>query len=130
MKRLEEIQSFAAYLGDGIEPHGLECLFHRSEETEEAYSGCVKYVLSGGLFSEDPQLAEQLRVLPALMTYWKRQSIELTICIFLREGRLVGGQIHKKKNTVGGFQYEMTPTLQEIRLVRRILEMLTGRRKQ
>ena len=130
MKNLNEVETFAAYLGDTICPEKLEMLQARSVDRDNTCPVCEKYVISSRGFSDDEALLSRYQILPALRDYWLSQGLSLEVFLFLRKGKLVGGQIHKVKECTGdGVSYEMQPTLQEIRLLRRILDDLTEEKK-
>ena len=46
MKNLNEVETFAAYLGDTICPEKLEMLQARSVDRDNTYPECEKYVIS------------------------------------------------------------------------------------
>lgn len=127
MKQIEEITSFAAYLGDETDRQRTRELFSEATEPDTIYPDCSKLVFSDKLLRGGPPGTENLKVIPPLAAYWKAQNLSLTVYLFLREGKIAGGQIHKRKKIGRDSYYETDPTVQEIKLVRRILDYITRR---
>ncbi len=127
MKKIDEIKSFASYLGDAIDEERLRNVSSEYEAANEPYEGSLRYtILSSRLCSSDMQ---QLRIIKPLADYWDAQKIHLCVCLFVENTKLIGGQIHKYK-TVDyedgeSNSYELEPTLQEIKVVRRLLNYLS-----
>lgn len=127
MKKLDELKSFATYLGDTVNEERLSNVSFEPEEADEPYPGCLKYtIVSTRLCSADMQ---QLRIIKPLADYWDNQNIHLCIYLFIENKKLIGGQIHKYKTVDyedgDSNSYELEPTLQEIKVVRRLLDYLT-----
>lgn len=127
MKKIDEIKSFASYLGDAIDEDRLMNVSGECETANEPYEGSLRYTIhSSRLCSGDMQ---QLRIIKPLVDYWNTQNIHLCIYLFTENKKLIGGQIHKYKTVDyedgDSNSYELEPTLQEIKVVRRLLDYLT-----
>ena len=90
------------------------------------YADCHEYRIA-----ELEQLSEDLlrmfRITPVLVQRWRSAGVTFRLCIFTREGTLMGGRIDKRRSLPGDFpsvSYLTTPTQQEIRITGRILRYL------
>lgn len=122
-----EIQSIVPYLGDEIDPKRMADFSSRCELAEVPYTGCLRYTVTGRHLCEIG--LPEVRIIQPLADYWSNQNIVLSVELIVENMQLIGGRIHKYKilnypdGTVN--YYELEPTLQEIKVVRRLLGYLT-----
>lgn len=125
MKSLEEIKSFAAYLGDCVDIEKLTDIASEVENTDSKYPDCKEYIFSNQYLNSRSDAATQFKVISSLLNYWKAQNIVFEVHLFLQDQILIGGQMHKiKMIPMSNVEYEMEPSLQEIRVARRVLDYI------
>ena len=127
MKRVEEHEVFAAAVGMSINMERLcEIAIHNGNGVGE-YADCEEYVVEE-LAGIGKELMYRFCIRDALLKRLERGGILFRIYLFMRNGVLIGGHVFKYKLSLEDrccdAGYETSPTLQEIRLVGRILDYL------
>lgn len=123
MGLLREHEVFAAAAGERINAERLAQLCVPDGAGSGAYEDCTRYVLAVSE-TEKAGLAERFRITPALRNGWQNRKIVFALRLYIKAGCMVGGRIFKHRETYGGTGYEMTPTQQELRIARRILDYI------
>ena len=72
-------------------------------------------------------------ITPLLLESWGYRGVEFSVYVYIADGMIAGCKIFKYKNThCGGHGrpsgYELTPSQQEIRIFKRIMDYITERR--
>ena len=126
MYDIEEHAVFAWAAGLPLNKERLERLTVFSGTGDGNYADCHEYRIA-----ELEQLSEDLlrmfRITPVLVQRWRSEGVTFRLCLFTREGTLMGGRIDKRRSLPGDFpgvSYLTAPTQQEIRITGRILRYL------
>lgn len=127
MYDIEEHAVFAKATGLALNQERLERIAVFSGTGEGNYADCSEYRIEDlEYLSKD--LLWLFGITPALVQRWRSTGITLQICLFTREGILMGGRIIRRKTLPGDLfnvSYLTAPTQQEIRITGRILEYLS-----
>ena len=130
MELVSEYEVFAEVINETVNPGRLGELASHSGRGRESYSDCEEYVIdtAGGLYGSG--LSGRFGITEGIIRRWNEERISFSVCIYLKEARIVGGHIFKFREigTTNGLLpagYETEPTLQELRIVRRILSYVT-----
>lgn len=129
MKRAEEHQVFAAVVGMRLNIEKLSRIASHNGNGVDEYADCEEFIIADfpGL---EKRLIKRFRITDALIEKWESVGILFRIHLFVRSGILIGGHIFKYKlaseDRCCDAGYETSPTQQEIRLVSRILDYISG----
>ena len=127
MYDIEEHAVFAKTAGLALSKERLEKLAVFSGTGAGNYADCRKYRIEDlEYLSKD--LLRLFRITPALVQRWRSANITFQICLFTREGVLIGGRIEKHIPIPGdlfSIGFLTAPTRQEIRIAGRIFRYLT-----
>lgn len=128
MARLAEHEVFAAVVGERVNDDRLEQLGASVGAGTGNYEDCTHYLLTQPEQWSDP-LVRLFRITPALTSGWLGRGIAFAVQLYLKDGCIAGGRIIKYKETCSecGLRpsgYEISPTQQELRIAKRILEYL------
>ncbi len=128
MAKLVEHEVFASVVGERVNDGRLEQLGVSVGAGTGNYEDCTHYLLTRPEQWED-LLMQSFRITPALTGGWLSRGITFVVQVYIKDGCIAGGRIIKYKETciecgLRPSGYEMTPTQQELRIVKRILEYL------
>lgn len=128
MAKLAEHEVFAAVVGERVNDDRLEQLGASVGAGTGNYEDCTHYLLTQPEQWSDP-LMRLFRITPALTSGWLSRGIAFAVQLYLKDGCIAGGRIIKYKETCSecGLRpsgYEISPTQQELRIAKRILEYL------
>lgn len=128
MAKLAEHEVFAAVVGERVNDDHLEQLGVSVGAGTGNYEDCIHYLLTQPEQWSDP-LVRLFRITPALTSGWLGRGIAFAVQLYLKDGCIAGGRIIKYKETCSecGLRpsgYEISPTQQELRIAKRILEYL------
>lgn len=128
MAKLAEHEVFAAVVGERVNDDRLEQLGASVGAGTGNYEDCTHYLLTQPEQWSDP-LVRLFRITPALTSGWLGRGIAFAVQLYLKDGCIAGGRIIKYKETCSecGLRpsgYEISPTQQELRIAKRILEYL------
>lgn len=129
VKKLDEDLIAVSYVGKAVNEEHLQHTFRSNGGKGEyiAYCNCC-----------DEEECDLFGITDILLDKWDYDGIDFRVYIFVQDGRIVenGGyygrqnKIFKYKETCGGHGrpsgYELTPTQQEIRIFRRIMDYVTS----
>lgn len=130
MGKLYENEVFASFLNTAVNYERLEPISHANGSGYGSYADCDEYIISHVDYYDKEAFIEKFRLSNAIRDRWDYYGIDFSVYLYLRDGKITGGHIFKYKETSMGCHfrptgYEMQPTQQEIRIVRRILAYLT-----
>ncbi len=116
MEKLSEYQIAQSYVGKNVDIEKLEEVFRENGYTYIAYCG-----------SFDDELYDKFGITTALYRRWEYGGVHFRVNLEIEEGKVAKCYIFKYKDTSGGGHgrpqgYEASPTQQEIRIFRRIME--------
>lgn len=129
-KKLDECLIADSYVGKAVNEEHLGHTFRSNGGKGEyiAYCNCC-----------DEEECDLFGITDILLDKWDYDGIDFRVYIFVQDGRIVeegsyyqrSNKIFKYKSTYGGFcgrpqGYELTPTQQEIRIFRRIMDYVTS----
>lgn len=128
MAKLVEHEVFAAVVGERVNDGRLEQLGVSVGAGTGNYEDCTHYLLTKLEQWGDP-LMRLFRITTALTSGWQNRDIAFGVQLYINDGYIAGGRIIKYKETCSECSlrpsgYEITPTQQELRIAKRILEYL------
>lgn len=88
-----------------------------------------QYTLRNCEYMDDPRLCEQFDITERLRKLWYYNGINLNLTLFFDEDLILAAYIYKYREGAGGHGRpiirELTPSQQELRVVRSIMQYLT-----
>lgn len=128
MAKLVEHEMFAAVVGERVNDGRLEQLGVSVGAGTGNYEDCTHYLLTQ-LEQWDDSIKRLFRITLAITSGWQNRNIAFGVQLYTKGGCVAGGRIIKYKETCTecGLRpsgYEMAPTQQELRIVKRVLEYL------
>ena len=128
MNDVAEQTAFASVVGLRLRMDRLELISVCVSKGCGGYGDCVEYCIEMQS-SLDMELLHRFRITAAQLQKWKQNNIVFRICLYVHEGKLIGGRIQKFKLTEKGSSFPLNgyltePTSQEIRITGRILRYL------
>ncbi len=129
MKPIEEHEVFAAMVGATLGVEKLRTIAVGSREGLGDYADCQEFIIEA-TYWRNKELLQRFRVTDSLLKQWNSRDIIFRVCLYVRDGKLIGGHIFKYKQLKAtedtlSSGYAMSPTQQEIRITGRILAYLT-----
>lgn len=120
MARITEQKVFSAFIGKAVNERFTELVCHECEGVQ---------ILHNHEWMDNPALREQFGVTDKLYEDWLYRGIEYELHISVDDGEVLGCYVEKfRQGYCGHFKpniHVLTPTLQELRIARRILEYIT-----
>lgn len=120
MNKLTEKEIFSAYIGAAIDPQNFNKVAYRYGD---------KYLICNADYINDCLLCEIFGITDTLKEKWGYSGIGFTISVFLDENTVSNGHLDKYRESSGGHgrptTHVLTPTQQELRVARRILQYIT-----
>ena len=136
MKKLNEREVAKCYVGKTVDSEKLLPMFHNNGENR-AYD-IYTYKPIEGYFTNhiaycscfDKETRDQFGITPLLHERWGYAGIDFNVYIYVANGEIKACKIFKYKECSGGYHgrpsgYELTPSQQEIRIFRRIMDYIT-----
>lgn len=127
MRKLDEREIAQCYVGKPFNTEKLLTVSYQNgtshpEKHSLFIAKCYKY---------EKELLELFGITPTLIERWGYYGIEFSVIIRIEDGKIVNSAIEKFKNTYCGGHgrpsgYGLTPSQQEIRIFRRILDYITA----
>lgn len=129
MERLLEHETFAAILGEAVNPDHLVKISVYNGKGNGSYSDCDEFIISHVDLCEDSDLSKLFRITDSTKKRWNEKNIDFRVYLYLKDMKVVGGHVFKYRNSdKSGYLwrsgYETDPCQQEIRIVSRILSFL------
>ena len=126
LKRLLEHEAFAAVLGETADLDCLDIIGVRIGMGLGSYVGCDEYVIPCLKICADDEISRLFKITETIKKRWKQNNVNFRITLYLKDGKIVGGNIYKYRYIASSGQfkpsgYRTDPTQQEIRIVSRIL---------
>ena len=129
MARIDEQKMIAEFVGNKIK---RENFYHLSSPNGYGfgdYADCNEYIVYHDEYYDDSDLAEIFKITPTLAEKWEYDGVDFRLYLYIRNEILVGGYLFKYKDTTCSSHFrptgcELTPTQQEIRIAKRILEYI------
>ena len=120
MKKLNDYEIAQSYIGKAVNTEKLNQCFSFLEKEYHAF--CNNYY-------EEPEW-EIFKLTDALYTYWEDSGIDFRIILHVKDEKVVTCKIYKHKDDLGGcwgrcISEDLTPSQQEIRIFRRIMDYIT-----
>ena len=120
MTKLTEKEIFSAFVGATIDPQNFNKVAYRSGD---------KYLICNADYINNPLLCETFGITDTLKEKWGYSGVDFTISLFLDESTVLKGYLDKYCEGGGGHGrptiHVLTPTQQELRIARRILQYIT-----
>jgi hypothetical protein len=126
MEKLNEREIAQGYAGKPVNREKLLTVSYQNgtffpEKYPRYVADCYKY---------EQELLELFGITPILLDRWGYYGIEFSVYIYVDDGRIVNCAIDKFKNTYCGGHgrpsgYGLTPSQQEIRIFRRIMDYIS-----
>lgn len=131
MAELLETETFASFLDCAVIQERLKQVWRSNGKGGGSYADCEEYIIRHADYYYDEALVKRFGLTDAIRERWDRTGVDFSIHLYLRDGRIAGGHIFKyqKPGRCHSFPpigYETEPTLQEIRITKRILTYLTS----
>ena len=136
MKKLNEREIAQSYIGNTVNAEKLTKSFHNNGE-HRAYD-IYTYIPIEGYFTNyiaycshfDKETRNQFSITPLLHERWGYAGIDFNVYIYVANGEIKACKIFKYKEGYGGYHgrpsgYELTPSQQEIRIFKRIMDYIT-----
>ena len=132
MARIDEQKMIAEFVGNPIKKEAFGKIAFPNGSGDGDYSDCEEYIIYNDAYWDDDELKNIFKITPILAERWEYSEVDLRLYVYLKDGVFVGGYIFKYKDTTCSSHYrptgcELTPTQQEIRVVRRILKYIIER---
>jgi len=126
MARINEHEIFARYIGEKVNSSRLAEIAEANGNGYGDYADSKEYIIAHASYCEAKKYQELFGLTPVLIDRWAYKGIDFRICLYVRDGIITGGHIHKYVNTCPSSHfrsagYETDATGQEIRIVGRIL---------
>lgn len=121
MNGIEEHEVFAAAVGMQLDRQKLERIAICNGHGPGDYADCREFFV-GDMEHMEKDLIRRFRITEALVERWNKGGICFRLCLYVRDGRLIGGHIFKYNVRPTG--YAMSPSQQEIRVADRVLKYL------
>lgn len=120
MARITEQEMFAPFIGKPLSKNYANLTWHECEEA---------LILYNYEWMDNPILRQQFGLTDRLHEDWLYRGIEYAICLSVDDGEVLGCYIAKTRyGHCGHFKpnaHVLSPTLQELRIARRVLEYIT-----
>ena len=120
MARLTEREIFAPFIGKAVNERFTELIWHEFEGV---------HILHNHEWIDNPALREQFGVTDKLYEDWLYRGIEYELHLPVDDREVLGCYVEKfRQGCCGHFKpniHVLTPTQQELRIARRILEYIT-----
>lgn len=117
---LTEKEIFSAFIGAAINPQNFNKVAWRYGD---------KYMICNADYINEPLLCEAFGITDTLREKWGYSGVDFTISVFLDENTVSKGHLDKCREGGGGHgrptTHVLTPTQQELRVARRILQYIT-----
>lgn len=115
MKKLDDFEIAELYIGKPYSTDKLlEVAYHNREN---------EYLACNADFSKEQM--DLFGITPLLHERWGYYGVDFTVFIFVENGFIKDCRIYKGRETFGGRSIVLTPTQQEIRIFRRIMDYVT-----
>ena len=129
MAKIDEHEVFALFTGEKINEQHLLEIGSPNGNGYGSYADSKEYIIAHVDYYERGKYIELFKLTPALTDKWDYSGIDFRVYLYVKNGVITGGHIFKYKETSMSSHYrptgyEVTPTQQEIRIVRRILEYI------
>lgn len=124
MTKIDELELFANFVGRRINYDRLAALGKLKGCGKYGYSDCAEYRIA---LKNIDNFGSNLKISPAMLNRWKKDSAEIVLHIFAKEDRITGGHIRKtvRANSSGCERYETDPNGGELKIIKTILEFLS-----
>lgn len=120
MARITEQEMFAPFIGKALSKNYANLTWHECEE---------ELILYNYEWMDNPDLRKQFGLTDKLHEDWLYRGVEFELHLFVDEGEAVGCSVEKARyGHCGHFKpniHVLSPTTQELRVARRILEYIT-----
>ena len=126
MNKLNECEVAQGYIGKAFNRANLLALSYQNgtsypENHPRFISDCYHY---------KQEFLKLFGITPLLLESWGYRGVEFSVYVYIADGRIAGCKIFKYKNTYCGCHgrpsgCELTPSQQEIRIFRRIMDYIT-----
>ena len=117
---IDEREIFAPFIGKALNDRWSTLTWHESEEA---------LILYNYEWMDNPILRKQFGLTDKLHEDWLYRGIEYALHLSVDEGEVIGCFVEKiRQGSCGHFKpniHVLSPTLQELRIARRILEYIT-----
>ena len=130
MRKLDEYEIAQSYVGKAVNEKHLQHTFTSNGSDGEYIAYCNNC---------DEEECNLFGITDILLDKWDYDGIDFRVYVFVNEGRIADNDsYYQRRNKIlkykdcGGYGrpsgYELTPTQQEIRIFRRIMDYVTGER--
>lgn len=121
MQKLTEEAILAPFIGKTINRHAFDSLVWTVYNQQ--------YTLRSSIYMDNSRLCEQFDITDRLRKLWYYNGINLNLTLFFDEDLILTAHVYKYREGAGGHGRpvirELTPSQQELRIIKRILEYLT-----
>ena len=126
MKKLDERAIAQNYVGKNVDNEKLLIVSYQNYKSYP--EGYPRYIADCYNYKKD--LLDLFSITPLLLERWGYRGIEFSVYLYVEDGRVMDCKIFKYKNTYCGGHgrpsgYELSPTQQEIRIFKRIMDYIT-----
>jgi hypothetical protein len=129
MARIDEQKMIAEFVGNKInmDTFGVVALPNGCGYGD--YADCDEYIVYHDEYYDDECLATIFKITPTIAEKWDYDGIDFRLYLYIKEGFFMGGCLFKYRDTTCSSHfrptgYMLTPTQQEIRIAKRILEYI------
>lgn len=125
IKKLDEREIAQNYVGKHFDAEKILAVSYQNGESHP--EGYTRYIADCHNYKKET--LNQFNITPTLVEYWGYLGIEFTLYIYVEDGTVMECKISKCRET-GGYHgrpsvHVLTPSQQEIRIFRRIMDYIT-----
>ncbi len=127
MSKLLEQDIFAAVINQEVNIENLDKIGFPNGTGYDEYADCAEYIISSYDYYETEEFIDLFNLTEKIIEYWDYNGIDYRIYLYLKNNRIVGGNIFKYKETCSGPRPsggQLTPSQQELRIANRIIKYI------